>query len=158
MIVIQRRASQQHPMRVIRRRRHWRQSRLIDRPTRMRLEAAQKCPVHVEGLDVVPIAPHGEDRRVLVHAQRSHRVGRGLDLPDRFVHAEVPEADLAVAGAGNEFAHAASLHVHVRDPLFVFAPELDHRHGGFEALVEDPDAAVAEAGDEDLSSDLVGRE
>lgn len=46
--------------------------------------------------------------------------------------------------------------MHVGDPLLVFAPDLDHGHGGFEALIEDADAAVTKAGDEDLSRNLIG--
>ena len=48
--------------------------------------------------------------------------------------------------------------MHVGDPLLVLAPGLDHGGAGLEALVEDADDAVAEAGDKDVARDLVGGE
>lgn len=46
--------------------------------------------------------------------------------------------------------------MHVRDPLLVVAPNFDHRHGGTETLVEDPDGAIAVAAYEDVAGHLIG--
>jgi hypothetical protein len=58
-------------------------------------------------------------------------------------HPNVPEPDLAIPGARDEFAHAAALHMDVCDPLLVVAPAFDHGDAGFEAIVEEADGAVA---------------
>ena len=72
----------------------------------------------------------------------------GADGPDFVFPSQVPELDFAVATAGDEFAETAALHVHVCDPLVVFAPDADHLCGRFEPLIEDADGAIAVAGNE----------
>lgn len=86
VVVVQRRARQQHTMRMIRHRGNRVVPMLMQRPSRIRLEARQERAVHIERFDVVPVAPDGEDRSVLMHAQRAHRVRSGLDLADGLVH------------------------------------------------------------------------
>jgi hypothetical protein len=81
---------------------------------------------------------------------------QGLNRLNRRIHTNVPEPDLAIPGARDEFAHAAALHMDVCDPLLVVAPAFDHGDAGFEALVDEADGAVAEAGSEDVAGDLVG--
>jgi hypothetical protein len=44
----------------------------------------------------------------------------------------------------------------VCDPLPMVLPDLDHRHGRFEALIEDSDGAIAEACYEDVPGYLIG--
>ena len=95
---------------------------------------------------------------MLMHAQRPQHLPRRLNRPERGIQPNIPQLDLAVPTAADEFAQPPALHVHVGDPLFVFAPGFDHGGAGFEALVEDADDAVAEAGDEDVAGDLVGGE
>lgn len=72
----------------------------------------------------------------------------GANGPDFIFPPQIPELDFAVSASGDEFAEAAALHVHVCDPLVVFAPDADHFCRGFETLVEDADGAVAVASDE----------
>lgn len=50
------------------------------------------------------------------------------------------------------------MHVHIGDPLLVLLPDLDHGLLGPEPLVEDPESAVAVAGDEDVAGHGVGGE
>lgn len=91
-----------------------------------------------------------------MHAQRPERVPRCRDRLEAPVHAHIPDLDLAATAAGHELALAATLEVHICDPLPVFAPHLDHGFECFETLVVDADDAVAKAGDEDVAFDLVG--
>lgn len=82
----------------------------------------------------------------------------GADGPDFVFPSEIPELDFAVSAAGDKFSEAAALHVHVCDPLVVFAPDADHFCRGLEALVEDADGTVAVAGDEGGAFDgIVGQ-
>ena len=60
---------------------------------------------------------------------------QGLNQFNRGIHTNVLEPDLAIPGARDEF---------------------DHSDAGFKALVEEADGAVAEAGSEDVTGDLVG--
>lgn len=90
-----------------------------------------------------------------MHTQRPQHPLRRLNSPERGIQPNVPQLDLAIATPAHEFAQAPALHVHVGDPLLVVAPGLDHGGAGLEALVEDADDAVAEAGDEDVAGDLV---
>ena len=91
-----------------------------------------------------------------MHAQRPQHIPRRPDCPQRRIHANIPQLDLSVAAPANQFPQPPSLHMHVGDPLLVLAPGLDHGGAGLEALVEDADDAVAEAGDKDVARDLVG--
>lgn len=90
-----------------------------------------------------------------MHAQRPQHLARGLDRPQRRVHPNIPQLDLAVAAAADELAQPPALHMHVRDPLLVVAPGLDHGGGGLEPLVEDAHDAVAEPGHEHVARHLV---
>lgn len=99
---------------------------------------------------------HTKHRRMLMNTQRPKRILRGIRCGNRIIQAQIPETDLAVATTRDQLAQAASLHVHVGDPLLVLAPDLDHGRCGFQALIEDADCAVAEARDEDVARHLVG--
>jgi len=46
--------------------------------------------------------------------------------------------------------------VDVGDPLLVLTPNFDHGSGGLESLVEDTHCSVTEAGDENISRNLIG--
>jgi hypothetical protein len=72
------------------------------------------------------------------------------------VHAKIPESNLAVAAAGNELAQAATLHMNICNPLFVFTPDLDHRSGRLQSLIEDSDGSVTESSNKDITSNLIG--
>ena len=97
----------------------------------IRLVSRQIRPVRVEGLDFVPVCAHAEHGSVFMDAQRAQRVLRRVRRGDRVIETQVPQADFAVATAGDELAEAAALHVHVGDPLLVVAPDFDHRGCGF---------------------------
>lgn len=99
--------------------------------------------------------PRRKNGRMLMHAQRPQHLPRRLHRPKRRIQPKIPQLDLAVATAADEFAQPPPLHMHVGDPLLVLAPGFDHGGAGFETLVEDADDAVAEAGDEDVAGHLV---
>lgn len=80
---------------------------------------------------------------------------QGLNRFNRRIRTSIPEPDLAIPGARDEFAHAAALHMDVCDPLLVVAPAFDHSGARFEMLVEEADGVVAEAGSEDVTGDLI---
>ena len=71
------------------------------------------------------------------------------------VHAKIPQSDLAVATAGNKFSQATTLHVDVGDPLLVIAPDLDHRGGRLQSLIEDTNSTVTKTGNKDVTCHLV---
>ena len=96
-----------------------------------------------------------KNRRMLMHAQRPHRIARGRNLPHGFVLPNVPQLDLAVPRSADQLPEPTALHVHVGDPLLVLAPAADHGKGGLLAGVEDANGAVAVAGAEDVAGDLV---
>ncbi len=75
-----------------------------------------------------------------------------LILPD------IPQLDLSIPAPANQFPQATSLHMNVRDPLFMLAPDLDHCQGRLHALIEDADGAITVAADEDVAGDLIGGE
>ncbi len=125
-----------------------------------RTQHTERRAVRMEHVQRMGRRPRREHRRVFMDAQSSHdppsgcpsscsSLGlHGANGPDFVFPSEIPELDLAVAAAGDKFSEAAALHVHVCDPLVVFAPDADHFCRGLEALVEDADGTVAVAGDE----------
>ena len=60
---------------------------------------------------------------------------QGLNRFNRLIRTNVPEPDPAILGARDEFGRSDT---------------------GFEALAEEADGAVAEAGSEDVTGDLAG--
>ena len=90
-----------------------------------------------------------------MHAQRPQRVPRGLHRGEGSLHPEIPEFDFSIAAARDQFPESPPLHVHVGDPLLVFAPDFDHGGCGSEPLVEDSDCPVAESGHKYVPRDLV---
>lgn len=93
---------------------------------------------------------------MLVHAQRAQGILRGIDGRDWIGQAKIPQLDLAVSTAGDQLSQATALHVHVGDPLLMLAPNLDHRCGRFQALIEYPDSPVSEPGDKNIAGHLIG--
>ena len=93
-----------------------------------------------------------------MHTQRPKRIGRSSNLPNRLILPDIPQLDLAVPAPRHKLPEPAALHVHVCDPLLVFAPHLDHSGLGLLAGVEDADSTVAVASAEDVAGNLVGGE
>ena len=61
-----------------------------------------------------------------MHSQRPQRILRRPDRMQRLILPDIPQLDLAVPAPAHEFPQSAPLHMHIRDPLFVFAPDFDH--------------------------------
>ena len=141
-------------MRMERRSRNGRRAGIMQK-ARIRLQRIQERAIDIEKIDVMSFRAGSEHRRMFMHGQSTQGIFRGTDGFEGFVFADIPELDLAVAAAGDEFAETAALHVHVRDPLFVGAPAFDHGLLRAEALVENADGTVAVATDEDVAGDLV---
>lgn len=73
----------------------------------------------------------------------------------RAIHAEIPQSNLAIAAARDEFSQATTLHVDIGNPLLMLTPNLDHRCSWLETLVKDTNGAITEARDENVASNLV---
>lgn len=91
-----------------------------------------------------------------MHAQSPQCVLRRHYLLNGLLHPDIPQFDLAVPTPRHELSVTSTLQMHISDPLLVLAPAPCHCHGGFQALVEDADGAVAVAGAEDVASYGVG--
>ena len=90
-----------------------------------------------------------------MNTQGAEGILGGEDGGKRTVHAEVPQADFAISTTGDKLAQSTTLHVNVRDPLFVLPPNFDHGGGWLEALVEDSDGTVAETRNKDVTRYLI---
>lgn len=78
--------------------------------------------------------------------------------PNLILPPQIPKFNLPVPTPGHQLPKSAALHMHVRDPLVMFAPDADHGHLRAIALVEDADCAVAVTRDDDGAGDSVGGE
>ena len=78
------------------------------------------------------------------------------DAPYLVRHTNVPQLDLTIAAPTDQFSHTATLHMDVRDPLLMAAVAAYHRFRGLLALIKDLDLAVAESGDKNVASNLIG--
>ena len=74
----------------------------------------------------------------------------------RLILPDIPQLDLSIPAPANKFPQATSLHMYVRDPLFMLAPDLDHCQRWLHTLIEDAYGAIAVAADEDVAGDLIG--
>ena len=122
---------------------------------RVGLKGIEKGAINIKQINIMSFGASGENGCMLMHGQGAQRILCGAHRAKRLVLADVPELDLAVAAAGDEFAETAALHVDVCDPLLVVAPAFDHGLLGAEALIEDTDGAVAVAAHEHVAGDLV---
>lgn len=154
MIAILARTSEHHAMGMKRRGRNGRRAGTMQE-TRIRLQRIQERAINIKQINIMPFRACSKNGCMLMHGQCTQRVLCCAHGAKRLVLADIPELDLAVAAAGDEFAEAAALHVDVCDPLLVVAPAFDHGLLGAEALVEDTDGAVAVAAHEHVARDLV---
>ena len=154
MIAILGRTSEHHAMGMKRRGRNGRGAGIMQE-TGVRLEGIEEGAIDVEEIDVVALGAGCKHGGMLMHGQGAQGILGCPDGPERIVFADVPELDLAVAAAADEFAETAALHVDVCDPLLVVAPAFDHGLLGPEALIEDADGAVAVAAHEHVTCDLI---
>lgn len=90
-----------------------------------------------------------------MHAQGPKCVFGGVNGRQWFVPPEIPQSNLAVATSRDKLSDATPLEVDICNPLLVLAPDLDHRGGGLQSLVEDTNSAIAKASNEDVASDLI---
>lgn len=51
----------------------------------------------------------------------------------RSIFADVPQLDLTITASTDKLPEASPLHVDISDPLLVFPPHLNHRHGWFQS-------------------------
>lgn len=79
----------------------------------------------------------------------------GIDGGQWVVHPEIPQPDLTVAAARNKLPETTTLHVDIRDPLLMLAPDLDHGGGRFQPLIEYTHGAISEASNEYVACNLV---
>lgn len=95
-----------------------------------------------------------------MHAQSPHHCSllHRSNRPNLLLPSEIPQLDFAVSTPGDEFTETTALHMYIRDPLIVFAPDFDHGKSGLHALVEDADGAVTVTGDDDVALDGISGE
>lgn len=110
---------------------------------------------HAEDPHGVAIRAHGENRRVLVHAQRPEGVPRRPDRAYALVPPEIPKLDLAVPARAHQLALPPALEMDVVDPRPMLLPHA--HHGGLRllALVVQTQRAVAKACDEEVPLHLI---
>ena len=94
-------------------------------------------------------------RCVLMHRHCPECIPRCNDRPQRLIPPNIPELDLPIATSTNQLSKPSTLHMHVCDPLFMLAPDLDHRLLGTKTLIENADRTIAVAGHEDVTGYLV---
>lgn len=111
--------------------------------------------IDVEDFDLVALGAHCENRGMLVNAKRLQVVLSRLNGLDTLIHTDVPKLDLAVAAARHEFTLTTTLQVHIRNPLFMLLPYLDHGCRRFLALIVHTNRAIAEACNENIAFDLI---
>ena len=61
-----------------------------------------------------------------MHRQRPESIFSGPYRPQRLILPNIPQLDLSVPTPTDQFSEAATLHMHICDPLFVVAPAFDH--------------------------------
>jgi hypothetical protein len=92
---------------------------------------------------------------MFVNTQRAQVVGCGHNCLYAPIHTNVPELDLTTPTATDELALAASLQMHIRNPLLVFFPYFDHGRGGLLALIVDANGTITKSSDKNVSFYLV---
>lgn len=90
-----------------------------------------------------------------MHTKRSQCVPRCFDGAEFIRHPNVPQLDLAVATAADEFSHASTLHMDVGNPLLVATISLDHRCSRLLPLIKDLNLAVSEPSDKNVTCHLI---
>lgn len=90
-----------------------------------------------------------------MNTQSTKRVLSGIGCRNRIVQSKIPESDLSISAARNQFPQTTSLHVDVCNPLLVFSPYLDHGRSRLQTLVKNTDGTVTETGDENVAGNLV---
>lgn len=100
----------------------------------------------------------GKDWRMLVNAESAQMVCRRLYSLHTAIHSYVPQLDFSASTAADQLSLTAALQVHVRDPLLVFFPDLDHGSCGFLALIVYTNGTITETSNEDVAFDLVRRQ
>ena len=175
VVIVESRACEEHLMRMECGVHNWRGAVVVQEVV-VRLVGREVCAVHIECLDLVSIGAtgnrnvsickevgsvlhnlHGKHWSVLMDTQSPQCVLGGLDGVDRLVHSKVPKPHFAIAAPRDKFSYSASLHVHVRNPLLMLPPHLDHGSCWFQALIKDTHCTISETGNEYVPCNLIRR-
>ena len=93
-----------------------------------------------------------------MNTQRPQCIASCGDGSNLILHPDIPKLNLPIAATTDQFSHAPTLHMYVRDPLFVTAPRLLHGGCRLFTLIEYPKSTITIASNEHITGNLIGRQ